>query len=87
MASVSLIGLPFGGNNALILVVSAVRKVPDCYSDRRPARRQKPALMVHDTFVALSMSGRDRGYLARTGDPILDLAVGLMPASQIFADV
>jgi hypothetical protein len=34
-------------------------------------------MMVHDTFVALSMSGRDRGYLARTGDLMLDLAVGL----------
>jgi hypothetical protein len=38
---------------------------------------QWPEMMVHDTFLALSMSGRDRSYLARTGDPFLDLAVRL----------
>ncbi len=59
VASVSLIRLPFGGNNALIFLVSAVRKVPDCHSDRRPARRQKPVLMVPDTLLALPMSGRE----------------------------
>jgi hypothetical protein len=42
---------PFGGNDALIFLVSAVRKVPDCRPDRRPARRQKTALIIIEVAI------------------------------------